>query len=101
MDGASNAVTGPITTGVQPTSLAVDPATNLVYIADYSNGTVLVLDGGSNTVTTSIQTPSAHLGFVAVDPSSNVIYAANYNSAASVTVINGSSNSIITTVPLQ
>jgi YVTN family beta-propeller protein len=101
MDSASNAVAGPISTGVQPNSLAVDTATNTVYIADYFNGTVLALDGGSNTIISTIQTPSVHMAFVAVDPSSNVIYAANYDAAPSVTVINGSSNSIITTIPLQ
>jgi YVTN family beta-propeller protein len=79
----------------------VNSGTNPVYIADYFSGTVLVLDGASNTVTATIQTPSVHIGFVAADPSSNVVYAANYKAAPSVTVINGSSTSIITSVALQ
>lgn len=45
-------VSGPIRAGVEPIGMAVNPAANTIYTADEGTGTVSVIDGRTNTVTT-------------------------------------------------
>src|SRR5262245_13914527 len=76
----AQAVTG--TVGATfPLSMQVNPATNRIYVADFTSRTsanrVIVIDGATNsatTVTTGIGTIA-----VAVNPVTNKIYAANFS----------------------
>jgi YVTN family beta-propeller protein len=85
---------------LNPWGLAVDEATNTVYVALKANGdfdgTVAVINGatcnGSDTTGCGQSPPtvaaSFGVGYVAVDPSTHAVYATN-NEDASISVING------------
>ena len=85
-----------LATGNNPRSLAVNPVTNKIYIANYSGNNVTVIDGATNATTTVATgtTPSA----VAVNPLTNKIYVVN-NGSNNVTVIDGATNAT-STVPV-
>jgi YVTN family beta-propeller protein len=75
--------------GNNPYALAVNPATNRIYIANSASNNVTVIDGTTNATTTvSVGTAPAA---VAVNPVTNKIYVANAGSS-SVTVIDGATN---------
>lgn len=87
IDGATNATT--TITGGCPGSVAVNPVTNKIYMPG------AVIDGATNSITTL----SAGGSVVAVNPVTNKIYVANAGAAgaaASVTVIDGATNSTTT-----
>ena len=72
-------------TGSQPFAVAVNPATNKIYVVNNGPNTVTVIDGATNT-TRTVQvgrTPVA----IAVDPVTNEVYVAN-SGDGTVTVIN-------------
>ena len=86
VDEANNA-TSPLTVETSPWAVAVNPVTNTIYVANYDDDDVSVINGSTNTVGHDISVgnnPDAIL----VDPVNNLIYVANYSSN-SVTVING------------
>jgi YVTN family beta-propeller protein len=89
VDGAANA-SNTLTAQTQPWSIAVNPATNKIYVANYGANNVSVIDGTANTITATVTT-GTNPDALAVDPSQNLIYAANFSSA-SVTIIDGSTN---------
>jgi YVTN family beta-propeller protein len=86
-------VTTTLPTGLEPSSVAVNPVTNKIYIADVGSSAVTVLDGLTNDSTT-VPVGSEPIT-VAVNPVTNKIYVANYGSAT-VTVIDGETNSTAT-----
>ena len=80
-----------------PVGVAVNPSTNLIYAVNEESGTVSVINGASNRVVATVSTESmgGTLPFdVAVNPSTNLIYVAS----TIVSVIYGSTNSIVMTV---
>lgn len=83
-----------ITVGSLPKGIATNPITNKIYIV--RAGTVLVIDGSSNTVTATVNVGTAPYG-VAVNSVTNKIYVANTNSN-SVSVINGVNNTVEATI---
>ncbi len=83
IDGATNATTT-LPVGSSPFSVAVNPVTNKIYVANEGGNTVTVIDGATNT-TTSVTAGSAPFS-VAVNPVTNQIYIANEGSN-SVTVV--------------
>jgi YVTN family beta-propeller protein len=50
--GGSNNVTSTISVGSYPEAIAVIPATNKVYVGNYSDNTVTVIDGATNSTST-------------------------------------------------
>ncbi len=94
-----------IPTGSVPISVAVNPVTNKTYIANCGgpvcgsggtgNGSVTVIDGRDNSVTTI--TNGTFPIAVGVNPVTNRIYVTNYGSA-NVTVIDGATNTVVTTI---
>ena len=85
---AATAASPTISVGNSPYGVAVNPSTNTVYVANYADNSVSVINGSTNTVTATVSVgsiPSA----VAVNPSTNTVYVANY-ADKSVSVINGS-----------
>lgn len=93
---ASAASTSNIATGRGPHDVAVNPATNRVYIANADSDSVTVLEatyGGGIGAMTNVAagtTPYA----VAVNPLTNQIYVANADSDT-VTVIDGATNNTV------
>jgi YVTN family beta-propeller protein len=82
--------------GSAPTALAVNPATNKIYVANSNGDSVSVISGLTDTVTSTVTvgtTPSA----IAINAITNTIYVANSGSA-NVTVINGATDTVVTTV---
>jgi YVTN family beta-propeller protein len=78
-----------VTAGAYPVAIAVNPATNKIYVVNQNSNNMTVIDGATyntNTVLTG-NAPDA----VAVNAATNKIYAANGNSN-SVTVVNGTTN---------
>src|SRR5271157_2495816 len=83
--------------GNSPFGVAVNSATNKTYVANYSDNTVTVIDGATNT--TKTVNVGAYPCGVAVNPSTNKIYVSNScgndpncNSMGTVTVIDGATN---------
>jgi large repetitive protein len=78
--------------------IADDPSTGLVYVGEdgtvRGQGTVTVIDGASQAIEGSITVPGTPLN-VAVDQATDTIYAA---SSGGLTVIDGATNTIITTI---
>ena len=78
-------VTATIGVGTYPDGVAVDPAAGTVYVANYGDGTVSVINAATSTVIATIPvggSPSA----VAVDPATRTVYLAN-RGAGTVSVI--------------
>ena len=78
-----------VTAGSYPVAIAINPASNKIYVVNQSSNNVTVIDGvtyKTNTVLTG-GAPNA----VVVNPATNKIYVANGN-GGSVTVINGANN---------
>jgi YVTN family beta-propeller protein len=74
-----NAVTN-VAVGTNPRAVAVNPATNTIYVANYSDGTVSVVNG--LTLATTLVTVGANPIAIAVNPVLNKVYVANYGSAS-------------------
>jgi YVTN family beta-propeller protein len=87
--------------GNSPFGVAVNSATNKTYVANFSDNTVTVIDGATNTTTTV--NVGAYPEEVAVNSTTNKIYVVNNcgndpncNSMGTVTVIDGATNSTTT-----
>lgn len=78
-----------VPTGSNPVAVAVNPATNKIYVVNQNSNSVTVIDGATyNTATISVgASPNA----LAINPATNRIYVVN-GSAATVTVIDGATN---------
>jgi large repetitive protein len=78
--------------------IAADPSTGMVYAGGWGTargeGSVWVIDGASQAVEDSITVPGTPMS-IAVDPATNTVYAA---SPSGLTVIDGATNSVITTI---
>src|SRR5215831_5585698 len=86
-------VSATLNVGVQPQAVAVNPVTNQIYVA-VSQG-ASVIDGSTGAVSTV--TAGANPVAVAVNAATNRIYVANHL-GNSVTVIDGSTNTVTATV---
>jgi YVTN family beta-propeller protein len=83
-------VTATLGAGDEPNSVAVNPVTNKIYVANQSSNNVTVIDGASNS-TTTVAAGSDDQTSVAVNPVTNKIYVAN-SAVDTVTVIDGATN---------
>jgi len=97
-----------IALGSVPTAVAVNPATNRVFVSNFGSGTVSVVDGATNTEidtdgnsgngVTRINVGGSPTG-IAVNQALNRVYVANLASD-DLDVIDGSTYAIIATVPV-
>jgi YVTN family beta-propeller protein len=87
----------PIGSGQLPCAVAVNAKTNTVYVANYGDDSVTVIDGVKRVAVTTVLVGSRPLA-IAVDSQNNRIYVANMH-GNSVTVIDGSSNKVVATLP--
>src|SRR5437899_467378 len=86
-------VTATVGVGSEPYSVAVNPVTNKIYVANGNSDNVTVIDGSSNS-TATVSTGSFPSS-VAMNPATNKIYVAN-GISNNVTVIDGATNSTTT-----
>jgi len=111
IDGRTNTVAATISLSAyigNARPVAVNIRTDQIYVGDGSGSNVVAIDGKTNSVTASIPVSVSdfHLG-IDVNPRTNMIYVSNdlaYGPTGwpdgSVSVINGSSNTVIATVPV-
>jgi YVTN family beta-propeller protein len=96
--GKSNRVRSiPISKSGVVTGIAADTANNSVYMCNPSNN-VVVLDGKTERVTTTINVPNCGFG-LAANSKTNLIYAATFT--PNVTVIDGSTNQVVDTFSID
>lgn len=94
LPAAAQTLVTSVTVGAYPVAIAVNPATNKIYVLNQNSNNLTVIDGATyntNTVLTG-NVPNA----AAVNAATNKIYVANWGSS-SVTVIDGATN-LTTTV---
>jgi len=78
----------------------VNPNTNMIYVQGYGNGWIAVINGSTNSVVSEISLTSDQAGYplgIAANPDTNKIYA---DDGKGLEVIDGTSNSIIATIPI-
>src|SRR5579862_5906253 len=100
---ANYRVSATISVGSSPNGVAVNPATNRIYVANRADNTVSVIDGRTYAVVATVPVGPGPAG-VAVNPATNRVYVANSTNAidvGSVTVIDGSTNAVIATIPVD
>jgi uncharacterized repeat protein (TIGR01451 family) len=90
---AADTVTAQVPISSAPSSVAVNPVTNTIYVANGGSANVTVIDGATNATATVIagNAPQA----VAVNPVTNKIYVTN-DTARTDTVIDGATNTTAT-----
>ena len=87
--------------GDGPWAIAINPGTNLIYVANIGSDTVSVIDGSTSSVVATVDVGSGPSA-IAVNPSTNLIYVINtiysHNINCSVSVIDGSTSSVVHTL---
>jgi YVTN family beta-propeller protein len=101
VDGATGAILATVALASIPVDIAVDSATDTVYVA--IGGSVLVIDGATNSVVATIALPSDANGVangvgIAVDSTTDTIYVANDRISGGVFVIDGGSDTVTATI---
>jgi YVTN family beta-propeller protein len=94
-------VVATIDVGRYPVSVAVDPVTDIVYVANGGSDSISVIDGTTNKVTATIALSTEPEG-IGVVPSTDMIYVAlpDGQSAGTVAVINGHTNAVVGSIPV-
>jgi YVTN family beta-propeller protein len=93
LQGAAPPSVKNITVGSMPRTVAVNPVTNMIYVANYDSDTVTAINGANHTTATI--TVASGPQAVAVNPATNMIYVANY-ADGTVTTINGANHATAT-----
>jgi len=93
--GSSSPTTLPA--GAIPCAIAVNASGDRLYVANYGDDTVTVIDAGSGQKTATIPVGS-HPKAIAFDPTRSLIYVAN-TSDGTVTVIDAATNKVVATLP--
>jgi len=97
INAATESVTSVIDSGNFPEAIAVDPVTNMFYVANYDE-TVTAYSGASDAAVATVSIGGLARD-IAVDPDTNTIYAAPTITGNNVTVISGADNEISATIP--
>jgi YVTN family beta-propeller protein len=85
-----------IKVGHSPTSLAVNPNTNKVYVANFRSNTVSVIDASSGSIINNIPTEDNPV-LLSVNPNTNKVYV-TYGLSKNVTVIDGNTDRNLTNI---
>ncbi|MEI5873597.1 YncE family protein [Bacillus paranthracis] len=104
IDGLTNALITAIPVNEFPERITVNPVTNRIYVTHREINIISVVDGFTNTVIATLPLASNQLVGITVNPVTNRIYASNFKigvEQGSVIVIDGSSNAVIETIPVQ
>jgi YVTN family beta-propeller protein len=84
------------TVGTYPSGIAVNPATNTIYVTNHDSNTVSVINGANNIVIATVPVGN-HPMPIGVNPVTNTIYVGNYGET-SVSVISGVTNAVTATL---
>ena len=95
LEGGSGSRTE-VAVGAIPCAVAVNAATNRVYVVDYGVETLSAIDGASKKVIATVKVGS-HPQAVVVDSRRNRVYVANVH-GNSVTAIDGATNQVLQTI---
>jgi DNA-binding beta-propeller fold protein YncE len=106
IDGATNDVVAAVQTGSSTftNQVAVNPVTNRVYVTDDTSETVTVIDGGSNTVVTSLAVSRPN--DLVVNPATDRIYVTSPRSEGGgepfrgVSIFDGTTHALLLAVPM-
>jgi YVTN family beta-propeller protein len=79
--------------GNGPNSVPVNPSTNMVYVANYYDNTISVIDDKTNRVPITIPV-DPHPSAISVNPLTNIIYVSS-RAHKLISVINGTTNTMI------
>jgi YVTN family beta-propeller protein len=101
INGATDAITTTISlpSGLLPGAAAVNPVTHMIYVTDYANGTVVVIDGNTDTVAATISLadpvvePDPDPWGLAVDSETDTVYVSDFANNQ-VAVIDGEDNTV-------
>ena len=85
-----------IAVGSNPLSVAVNPVTGKVYVANSGSNNVTIIDGASSSVITTLPV-STYPAWIAVDAEANRIYASSLT-GANTAIIDGAGNTILNTL---
>ena len=88
----SKVETASVTIGGSPRTIAINPNTGRIYVADYFNNNLTVVDSASNAVVARVLLPANDNNGIAVDPSTNMIYVLVEGGVA---VVNGTTNKVV------
>jgi YVTN family beta-propeller protein len=100
IDGATNAITTTVNTGAAtvPEDVAVDESSDVVWVAD-ANGTVIAINGATNTIANVLSLAGGQPLSVAVNEATHTVYAADFRNT-DVAVIDGKTATLTTIVSL-
>lgn len=84
------------TVGTYPAGIAVNPASNTIYVTNHDSNTVSVINGANNTVIAAVPVGN-HPIAIGVNPVTNTIYVGNYGETT-VSVISGVTNTVTATL---
>ena len=96
INGVTNTVTNTVAVGSNPHVVALNPVTNKIYVAN--SVSISVIDGTNPAAPPVTVTAGVNPTAIAVNPVTNKVYVAN-SSTNNVTVIDGATNTVVTTVP--
>jgi DNA-binding beta-propeller fold protein YncE len=96
ISGATGTVVTNVPIGSVPIAAAVNTSSNLIYATNGS--TVTVIDGSSNTIVTTVPVGTAN--YVSVNPTTNLIYVTGGSGVSAISVLDGATNQIISTINL-
>ena len=100
IDTATQSVVTTVTVGSSPWVIAYDPANQDVYVSNYASNTVSVISSSTNTVIATISTGDQPL-WITYSPANNDIYVINSATPYGITVINGATNTVLTTIQAE
>jgi len=92
----AQAISDSMPAGANPSAIAINPSTHLIYVANSAGNTVTVLDEVIHAVTATEQTGTNPVA-IAIDPVSNQTFVANFSSNT-VSVIDGNTNTVSSAV---
>lgn len=95
--GPSVIATIPVGTG--PNGIAVNENTNRIYVTNYADNTVSVIDGNINSVIATVPVGAGPSG-IGVNPATNKVYVVNRGDST-ISVINGNTNNVTSTIPVN
>jgi YVTN family beta-propeller protein len=96
IEGTDLFVLNNINIGGSAESIAVNTASNLVYV-QFDNK-ITVIDGSSNTILTTITGIGSGFSHLAINPSTNRVYVTRFTYNGELVVINGATNTVLTTI---
>lgn len=92
----SQTVITTISVGTQPLGVAVNQKTNTVYVSNYQDNSVSVINAATNTVVATVAVGKGPQAILAYTPA-NLVYVNNVTDRT-ISVINGSTNTVVNTV---